>query len=205
MPSFTQQGIPVSDVEQLRIGGMTDNDIVEQLMRKGYSPDQVHAAITQLDEGGGNMVDTNYSSGFQMNSAPMAPGQMMGQLGGGVAGGGAGSGDNGGDALYGRMEELVEKMIDEKWDELISEVKKIIEWKEKVEVRQVKMEGDLAKLKEDFTLLHQGVLGKLEDYDGRMREVDTELKAVGKVFKDTIPTFVENVKELSSVTEKLKK
>ena len=201
MPSFTQQGTPISEVEQLRGQGMTDNDIVEQLMRKGYSPDQVHAAITQLDEGGGTMADTNYSSGFQMGNAPMAPGQMLGQGGGQQSG----QGDTSGDGLYGRMEELVEKMIDEKWDELIGEVKKIIEWKEKVEVRQVKMESDLAKLKEDFTLLHQGVLGKLEDYDTRMRDVDTELKAVGKVFKDTIPTFVENVKELSSVTERLKK
>ncbi len=199
MPSFTQQGIPVSEVEQLRAQGMIDNDVVEQLMRKGYSPDQVHAAISQLDEGGAIMAGTGFSSGFQAG-APMAPGQMMGQ-GGGAQGG---QGDSS-DGLYGRMEELVEKMIDEKWDELIGEVKKIIEWKEKVEVRQVKMEGDLAKLKEDFTLLHQGVLGKLEDYDIRMRDVDSELKAVGKVFKDTIPTFVENVKELSSVAERLKK
>ena len=38
-----------------------------------------------------------------------------------------------------------------------------------------------------------------------MRDVGTELKAVGKVFKDVIPTFVENVKELSSVKEDLKK
>ena len=45
----------------------------------------------------------------------------------------------------------------------------------------------------------------IEDYDTRMRDVGTELKAVGKVFKDVIPTFVENVKELSSVKEDLKK
>ena len=37
------------------------------------------------------------------------------------------------------------------------------------------------------------------------RVVGTDLKAVGKVFKDVIPTFVENVKELSSIKEDLKK
>ena len=95
-------------------------------------------------------------------------------------------------------------MIDEKWDELIAEVKKIIEWKESVEEKQNKINHDLEKMKEDFKVLHQGVLGKLEDYDNRMSDVGTELKAVGKVFKDVIPEFVENVKELSSVSRKFK-
>jgi len=96
-------------------------------------------------------------------------------------------------------------MIDEKWDELISEVKKIVEWKTKFEEKQAVLSSDVAKLKDDFKTLHQGVLGKLEDYDTRMRDVGTELKAVGKIFKDVIPEFVENVKELSSLTNRVKK
>jgi hypothetical protein len=107
--------------------------------------------------------------------------------------------------IYERIEAITESMIDEKWDELISEVKKIVEWKEKIEERQLKIIGDLEKIKEDFKTLHHGVLGKLGDYDNRMRDVDTELKAVGKVFKDVIPVFVENVKELSGITDKIKK
>ena len=106
---------------------------------------------------------------------------------------------------YERIEEIAETMIDEKWDELISEVKKIVEWKTKFEEKQAVLSSDVAKLKDDFKTLHQGVLGKLEDYDTRMRDVGTELKAVGKVFKDVIPEFVENVKELSSLTNRVKK
>ena len=89
--------------------------------------------------------------------------------------------------------------------EVVREVKKIIDWKEKVEEKQEKMSADLAKLKEDFSVLHQGVLGKLETYDDRMREVGTELKAVGKVFKDVVPEFVENVKEMGHLVGKRKK
>ncbi len=95
-------------------------------------------------------------------------------------------------------------MIDEKWDELIGEVKKIIDWKEKIETRQNQIINDLEKLKEDFKTLHHGVLGKLEDYDHRMQDVGTELKAVGKVFKDVIPEFVENVKELRDIKDSMK-
>ncbi len=108
-------------------------------------------------------------------------------------------------ALYERMEEVAESLIDEKWDQLITEVKKIIDWKEKVEEKQRLLINDVQKLKDDFKILHQGVLGKLDDYDARMRDVGTELGAVGKVFKDVIPEFVENVKELSSMTGRMRK
>lgn len=177
---------PISDVQQLRSQGMIDNDIVEQLMRRGYSPEQIHAAISQLDS-----YAPQYPQQQQAypQPAPRAPSPQSSAPD---------------EAIYDRMEELIEKSIDEKWDELISEVKKIIEWKEKIEERQTKIEFDLKKIKEDFNLLHQGVLGKLEDYDTRVQDVNTELKAVGKVFKDVIPQFVENVKELSSLTSKMK-
>jgi hypothetical protein len=137
-----------------------------------------------------NSYGQNYG-GYQQQ--PMAPQQMPAQE------------DNTDDNnLYERIEETVEGMIDEKWDELIGEVKKIVEWKEKMEDNLHKLSSDVDKLKEDFKLLHQGVLGKVDEYDNRMRDVDTELKAVSKVFKDVVPEFVENVKELKSITAKQK-
>ena len=92
---------------------------------------------------------------------------------------GAGSGN-----VYDRIEEITENIIDEKWDVLVQEVKKIIEWKQSVEAKQKNLESNIEKLKEDFSRLHEGVLGRLSEYDNRMQDVGAELKAVGKVFKD---------------------
>ncbi|MFA6462065.1 MAG: hypothetical protein WCV90_07415 [Candidatus Woesearchaeota archaeon] len=190
--------IPVSDVLQLRGQGLTDNLIAEELRKRGYVPQQITMALSEADSSGGdpgygnpfpqpgNFSQPNFSS----NNGPMSPAPSSGATD---------------DALFERIEDTVESMIDEKWDELIGEVRKIVEWKEKVEERLAKCSGDIDKLKEDFKLLHQGVLGKLDDYDQRMTDVDTELKAVGKVFKDVVPEFVENVKELQSITQNLKK
>ena len=168
-------------VVQLRDQGLTDNLIVAELAKQGYAAVEVQTAIAQADQ--------SYAAEMPspLNSAPS---RAMG---------------NGEGNIYERIEEIAENMIDEKWDELIAEVKKIIEWKEKVEDKQRQLANDVQKLKEDFQVLHQGVLGKLEVYDGRMRDVGTELKAVGKVFRDVIPEFVENVKELSSMKNELKK
>ena len=175
----------ISEISQLRGQGLTDNLILDELTKQGYNPQEVEQAITQADSFQGNGAGFDFSGGQPAFPQP----QMSSQ---------ANDGSNG------RMEEIIEGIIDEKWDDLIKEVKKIIEWKEKVEQKQVKMATELTKLKEDFTLLHQGVLGKLETYDERMRDVGTELKAVGKVFKEVVPEFVENVKELSHITGKKK-
>lgn len=186
MPSL-QSGNLVPEILQLRSQGLTDNLIAQELQGRGYSSFQVEQALYQADASASNGARTAAMPAYAPPRAPSAP---------------LSSGDSN---IYERIEEIAESIIDEKWDELITEVKKIIEWKEKIEEKQNKIINDVEKLKEDFTVLHQGVLGRLEEYDGRMRDVGVELKAVGKVFKDVIPEFVENVKELKGITEKQKK
>lgn len=172
-------------VLQLREQGLTDNLILAELSKQGYDMEEAQAALAQADEAYPLEASLPLPRNGEANKSMSSP---------------AVDGN-----VYERIEEIAENMIDEKWDELIAEVKKIIEWKEKVEDKQRQLSNDLQKLKEDFQVLHQGVLGKLEVYDNRMRDVGTELKAVGKVFRDVIPEFVENVKELSSIKNELKK
>ncbi|MEK6950653.1 MAG: hypothetical protein AABX13_02925 [Nanoarchaeota archaeon] len=162
----------ISEVLELRSQGLSDAVVKQELQSRGYLPSQVEQALQQ--------ADTPYPSAASGSVMP-APDQGN---------------------IYERIEEITESIVDEKWDDLIAEVKKIVEWKESLEQKQAKVQADLDKLKENFAALHQGVLGRLEDYDERMQDVGTELKAVGKVFKDVIPVFVENVKELKSVTER---
>lgn len=183
--------LPIDAVQQLRRQGLTDDLIVQELGRQGVGPTQAQMAIAQAD-----MSPPSGPSGYP---SPYPSYPAMGNGGGSQTGSGLTP------DVYGRIEEITENLIDEKWDDLLNEVKKIVQWKEKMEDDFSKMRSDVDKLKEDFKVLHEGVLGKLEDYDERMRDVDTELKAVGKVFKDTVPLFVENVKELGSIKEELRK
>ena len=199
--------VPLQEVIKLRSMGLTDALIVEELAKKGYSSTQVMVAFAQLGEGseGGLGIKKNSvgnSENVQSFDNFPAPPLVQNQGGQGRFGGTSMVG--GQDAMYLRFEEIAENIIDAKWDELISEVKKIVEWKQQVEERLQRAEGDLAHLKDDFKILHQGVLGKLDEYDGRMRDVGTDLKAVGKVFKEVVPQFVENVKELSAISKEMK-
>ncbi len=186
MVLYQQNSDPLSEVMELRNQGLTDSLIMEEMTKKGYPPRDVRQALARVEMSSDLSPEQGPPSSYpgpnpQSNNGPETDSN-----------------------IYERIEEITENIIDEKWDELIAEVKKIITWKEKIEDRQTKINSDIEKLKEDFNVLHQGVLGKLEDYDTRMRDVGTELKAVGRVFKDVVPEFVENVKELSSVTKRMR-
>ena len=188
MPSLQSANL-VPEILQLRSQGLTDSLIAQELQDRGYMQAQIEQALMQADSANGTSYPASPAYSQPSYAQPRMSAPPTAEEGN----------------IYERIEEIAESMIDEKWDELIAEVKKIIEWKEKIEEKQNKIINEVEKLKEDFTVLHQGVLGRLEEYDGRMRDVGVELKAVGKVFKDVIPEFVENVKELKGITERQKK
>lgn len=218
MALFGKPALPLKEVAQLREQGYSDNQVIDELKTKGFSLPQINNALAQAaiaspeaippETPGSEPAPSEAPPGMEAppsdtppTDSPEAP---PGAAPPGAAPPGAPSASFP-EELQGRIEEITEGLIDEKWDLLIEEVKKIVEWKEKVEAENLHLKNDLTKLKEDFKELHQGVLGKLETYDERMTDVGTELKAVGKVFHDVVPEFVENVKELKSVTKGVKK
>lgn len=101
-------------------------------------------------------------------------------------------------------EELIEAIIDEKWNELVKDINKIIDWKTTAEGRIAAMEQEIKDLKGEFDKLHQGVVGKIGEYDKNILDVGSEIKAMEKVFAKILPVFTENVSELSRITGDLK-
>ncbi len=101
-------------------------------------------------------------------------------------------------------EELIEAIIDEKWNELVKDISKIIDWKVAAEGRLSAMEQEVKDLKDSFDKLHQAVVGKVGEYDQHILDVGAELKAMEKVFAKVLPVFTENVSELTRITGDLK-
>lgn len=104
-----------------------------------------------------------------------------------------------------RIEELAEAIIDEKWNEIVRSINKIIDWKERVEARVTKMEQQLDDMNKNFDMLHKGVLGKISEYDRNLTNVGAEIKAMDKVFQKVLPSLTENVSELSRITSGMRK
>lgn len=197
MALFGKSNVPLEEVKQLKMQGFSDNEIIDELKGRGYPLSQINNALAQsaisepgvapeIENPDDFMASPEETPSFSENPSPIPTNSSFPE------------------ELQGRIEEITESIIDEKWDLLIEEVKKIVEWKSKVEEEVNKLKTDISNLKDDFKELHQGVLGKLESYDEKMTEVGTELKAVGKVFQDVIPEFVDNVKELRAITREVK-
>jgi len=209
--------LPIDQVVQLRQQGYSNNQIVQQLQRQGYSAQQIYDAMSQADVSKftGAPVSQETPSGEapsqpeQSQQAPPPPPQAPEQYPQDYS--------QQYPAQYPqqyaqypsdideRISETAEAIINEKWDELITEVKKVTDWKEKTESQIKKLSDDIQHLKDQFSELHKGVLGRISEYDENIRNVGSELKAVEKVFKDVVPTLTENVNELSRLTKNIKK
>src|SRR3989344_1082491 len=96
---------PMAEVQELRAQGLADPVIIDELSKRGYSLQQIQGALAQTED----------------SSAPMSMSRQDSY--------GSSSGN---DAFSGRLEEIAESLIDEKWEDLLAEVRKIIDWKDKI-------------------------------------------------------------------------
>ena len=213
------QNVPTDKVLEMRSQGLTNNQIIQNLQREGYMQSQIFDAMTQADiKVGVTNMPVNYNQNFdaanpmtmgagpipqsprpqqgpqmappqQSQGPPMMPPQDLNYAPqGGVS-----------------TEELIEALINEKWNELLNDVNKIVEWKEKAETRMVKVEQGFEEIRKNFDMLHKAIVGKVGEYDKHILDVGAEIKAMEKVFQKVLPTFVENVNELSRITDEIKK
>ena len=216
---------PVDMISQLRQQGLSNSQIVQALQQQGLRSNQIFDAMNQADMNPAGPVPGMGPP--QMQPQQQSPMQNMQQQMQAMPGQGRvgseiqmpppmmgqqsmpppmdmQSNESNLDATSAdteKIEEIVEAIVEEKWTELIKNVNKIIEWKEKTESRLVKMETEFDNLKHGFDNLHQGVLGKIGDYEHGLQEIGTDIKALEKVFQKILPTLTENVNELSRITK----
>jgi septation ring formation regulator EzrA len=102
-------------------------------------------------------------------------------------------------------EELIEAVVEEKWNELVKDINKIIEWKNATSNRIAVIEQKIEDMRREFDKLHSGIIAKVDDYDKNISNVGAEVKAMEKVFSKVLPVFAENVSELSRIAKDIKR
>ncbi len=198
------QGVPTEDVLRLRQQGLSNSQIVESLQRSGFKTHQIFDALNQAELGrSGEMIEgapffdqqplrqqpqqfqepqlEQQDIGYDYGSAPSAPGYDE------------------------KVEEVVEAIIEEKWNELLKDINRIVEWKSSMDANMKALEQRQGDLKQSFDNLQKALLAKIGEYDSNITSVGSELKALEKVFQKLLPSFTENVNELSRVVKDIKK
>jgi len=208
---------PVERVIQLRSHGLSNNQIIQTLQASGYSLVQINNALSQAEIKGvvepthmeamtmpENQMQFQQFPGQQqpMQQFPQMPQQMQGMPGMQSM---TGMQEMQQKTDVSRIEEIAEAIIDEKWDDLIKSIERIVEWKDRVEARIISIEQQMKSMKSDFDKLHTSILEKVGDYDQSIVAVGTDIKALEQVFKKILPGFVENVNELGRIADTMKK
>jgi hypothetical protein len=192
------QDTPASQVTTMRQQGYSNNQIIQTLQRDGYNSSQIFDAISQSEMNTGQMISDNPQTQQLGQQLPpigqmqqmQQPMQMQPQASS--------------NSLQSSPEELIEAIIEEKWNDLVKDINKVIEWKQKADTKLVAMEQQLGDMQLQFDKLHQAIIGKVGDYDKHILEVSTQLQAMEKVFGKVLPTFIDNVSELSAITQRVK-
>jgi hypothetical protein len=206
------QGSAINEIIQMRQQGLSNNQIIQNLQREGYSNTQVFDAMNQADT---KMAVEGIQTGFlQQSPEQNMPGMSNQELFTQPPHEVSQSSQSNFSPQFTQQspfndsqvktEELVEAIIEEKWAELVRDVNKIVDWKNKVEARISEMEIKLDNLKDSFSDLNRAIISKVNDYDKHILEIGSDIKAMEKVFSKVLPAFTENVNELSRITGKLK-
>jgi transcription termination factor NusB len=104
--------------------------------------------------------------------------------------------------IEGNAEAMVEEVVEEKWRELQKRLREVVEWKDKADASITMLDQQVKLLKENFDKLHEGVLGKISEYDSNLQDVGTSIKAMDQVFKKVLPTLTESVGKLDRISRK---
>lgn len=192
MPVFTtpkKEGDITGKVLGLRQQGFSNDQIIAALQKEGVAVDQIFEAI-HLADLKGTITPTAAPSGQLPPAHPMTlPSQQIHPPS---------------DIPKEKIEEVAEAIIDEKWNTLVDSINKIIDWKEKIESDMQQIDARIDSLKENVETIQKSISGKLGEYDKNMSDVGTDVKALTKVFQKILPGFVENVNELSRITQNIK-
>lgn len=194
--------VPIDQVAAMKGQGYSNNQIIQTLQRDGYTSSQIFDAMSQAEMSENNTMQQDNIQPIQpmhpyseMPQQPISVPGMGGMHGSGMMMGGLGGSSN---------EELIEAIIDEKWNELVKDINKVIEWKQKADAKLQVMEQRINDLKDQFDKLHQAIIGKVGEYDKNMLAVSTEMQAMEKVFSKVLPSFMDNVNELTRITDNMK-
>ncbi len=99
-------------------------------------------------------------------------------------------------------EELIESMVEDKVRNVTKNISEFEGWKEKTTTRLDKLEQSMDDLKERLDSLNKALISKIEKGEEQMMDVGTEMKAMQKVFKESIPELTKAISALKIGTKK---
>ena len=104
-----------------------------------------------------------------------------------------------------RIQEISESIIQEKWVDFMAKIGDIQLWKSKVDTNITSIKQEVLRTNQRIQNLEKSILSRTREYQKTMEDVSVEMKTLEKVFEKIINPLTSNIKELSRITNELKK
>lgn len=199
---------PVNRASKMQGQGATKREIADRFKEEGISAQETSEAL--------NQADLQSSPEFEFPSTEMQPSAIEGEQGlsdsqltpqSGYSAAEVPQSVGGGIGREAEefIQEVAESIINEKWERVNEEFGDLSVWKERVSSDVAAIKQEILRVENRIDNLQNTVIGRLGDYDTHIAGVGTEVKALEEVLKNIMKPLSTNIKELSRVTEDLKK
>ncbi len=200
---------PVNRAARMQTQGKSNKDIAAALQGEGLSAQETSEALNQAQLRGNADLDFPQSSEMQASAiegspelteeqltpqASFSPAEVPQAAGGGI-----------GREAEEFIQEIAESIINEKWERVSEEFGDLAAWKDRVNTEMTSIKQEILRVENRLDNLQNTIVGRLGEYDTHIAGVGTEVKALEEVLKKMMQPLSTNIKELSRVTETLKK
>ena len=196
-----------SKIDQLKRAGTSDREIIEKLKKEGYSAKDIYDSMSRSQD----MLEDELT--------PPIPSEEMGSE----------EEEESPEVNYEErpsfisdqkfpavqnipqrqpienIEEIAEAIVNEKFSELNNTFGELNLWREKTSTEIEAIKQEILRIRNQFENMQNTMIGKVESYKNTISDMNIEVKTLSKVLEKILEPFTENVKELSRITEKLKK
>jgi archaellum component FlaC len=209
----------VPDVSDMLRQGMSEQDIIDNLRQQGYDSTAIKNALVNATIAAGNQINnppapvtqssaqesTAQSSNFSINQGPVqfTPPQVQNssvtqrsdpQKSSGLSG-----------QALDTIQQVLEQIIEEKWQASSADLNSVKNGLKATDTSVDAIDDRLNKLNQRIDSIQNAILGKTEEYNKTLSDVNIELQAFEKVIDRLIPTISDSIKELRDLIDDLKK
>ncbi len=190
----------VPDVSSMLSNGMSQQDIIDNLRQQGYDSTTIkNALVNAIRNNASNKqaqqpaaqeipiqrVQTNQQPAVQESRQPYDGNAMSNQN-------------------LESIQQILEQIINEKWKSSSSELNSL---RSSVNINTNSVENikdNLEKLNQRIDSIQNTMVGKTEEYNKTISDVNVELQAFEKVIDRLIPAISDSIKELRDLVDDLK-
>ncbi len=104
-----------------------------------------------------------------------------------------------------QIEELAEEIVNEKWQEVKGKISDVIEWKTYAERRINSIDERIKRIETNIDRLQAALLSKVNEYGSGIKNLGAEMTSIETTLGKVLSPLIDNVRELSKITEDLKK